>query len=216
LTHANNSLFLLQARLARSRSLAPEERDALRSLVDEALGAHDRIQRTIATLRPLGSPHPRERAILDAADLVAEATRLFALTHVGRVEIERDFRDAGRVMGDRVELQQVVLNLLQNAADAAGEGGRIAVRVLGGEGVARIVVEDDGPGVPDAIRGRIFEPFFTTKPHGTGLGLSVVRRIVETHGARIAVGSREPRGTRFEVAIPVAQIALRANVSQAV
>ncbi|HWG92520.1 MAG TPA: HAMP domain-containing sensor histidine kinase, partial [Candidatus Thermoplasmatota archaeon] len=104
----------------------------------------------------------------------------------------------------RLGIQQVVLNLLDNAADAAASTGG-NVRLLVGptpDGGAQLVVEDDGPGIPEEVRGRMFEPLFTTKAHGTGLGLSIVRRIVEEHQASIRCDSTLGKGTRMTVTFP--------------
>jgi signal transduction histidine kinase len=103
------------------------------------------------------------------------------------------------------ELNQVWTALLANAIDAAGGGGRVGVRTTCEKDLVLVEVSDDGPGIPEPIRGRIFEPFFTTKDvgSGTGLGLDVSYRIVVgRHGGDIHVVS-EPGDTRFEVRLPV-------------
>jgi signal transduction histidine kinase len=103
------------------------------------------------------------------------------------------------------ELNQVWTALLDNAIDAVGEGGRVGVRTTCERDLVLVEVSDDGPGIPEPIRGRIFEPFFTTKDvgSGTGLGLDVSYRIVVgRHGGDIHVVS-EPGDTRFEVRLPV-------------
>lgn len=107
-------------------------------------------------------------------------------------------------------LQQVLINLLQNAKDAieeSGRGSRVAIKTLVVNiGVVCVEVSDDGPGIPEKIIDRIFDPFFTTKDvgKGTGLGLSVSRRIVEGMGGSISVVSRDGRGTTFSIALPSA------------
>ena len=116
------------------------------------------------------------------------------------------------VRADRVQLQQVLLNLLINAAQAIGErvaGGaeKGAIRVstrCAGEHVI-IVVEDDGVGIPSAIRSRIFDPFFTTKEegHGTGLGLAICRRVVDEHQGDIRIESEVGKGTSIVIVLPV-------------
>ena len=77
------------------------------------------------------------------------------------------------------------------------------LRVAHADGMVTILVEDDGPGIPDEMRASIFDPFYTTKQHGTGLGLAVTRSIVEAHGGSIACEPRDGGGTCFRLAFPV-------------
>jgi signal transduction histidine kinase len=115
------------------------------------------------------------------------------------------------VEGDFGQLQQMLLNLLQNAQQAithSGQGGLIGVRTgSAGAGRARLEVWDDGPGIPGAIQARIFDPFFTTKPPGvgTGLGLAIVLGFVRQHGGTVNVLSPPKGGTRFVVELPAAR-----------
>ena len=108
------------------------------------------------------------------------------------------------VPGNVGELNQVWANLLDNAADAVEEAGKITLRVFGDGDAVVVEVEDDGPGVPREIRSRIFEPFFTTKAvgSGVGLGLDVARRVVAAHGGEIGLETGS-WGTRFEVRLPL-------------
>lgn len=116
--------------------------------------------------------------------------------------------DVPRVKGDRVQLQQVVLNLLMNAIDAARDNaaGRGEIVVRSGRedaGSVRVSVEDDGPGFPPALEEKIFEPFFTTKPQGIGMGLSISRSIVESHKGRLSAVSKPAGGAIVTVILPV-------------
>jgi two-component system NtrC family sensor kinase len=104
-------------------------------------------------------------------------------------------------------LQQVLVNLVQNAAQAMTDGGKIAIAAKPGPGgVATVItVTDDGPGIPPESRGRVFDPFFTTKAPGTGtgLGLAVCKHLVATAGGSIEVGDGpEGRGAEFKVTVP--------------
>jgi signal transduction histidine kinase len=103
------------------------------------------------------------------------------------------------------EINQVWSNLIDNALDAVAEGGRITVRVSREGDTVVVCVVDDGVGIPEDVRPRIFDPFFTTKPvgQGTGLGLDIVRRVVEHHRGRIEVDST-PGRTEFKVVLPAA------------
>ena len=117
-------------------------------------------------------------------------------------------KDALRVKGDRVQLQQVVLNLLMNAIDATREKaegrGEIVIRsIQEGLEAVRVSVEDEGPGVSPDIEEKIFEPFFTTKPQGIGMGLSISRSIIESHNGRLSAGSKPAGGAIVEFILPV-------------
>jgi two-component system, NtrC family, sensor kinase len=109
---------------------------------------------------------------------------------------------AGTARGNRERLRQVVVNLVKNAAEAAGGEGRVGVRVAASADVVEVAVSDSGPGIPPASRARIFEPFFTTKAAGTGLGLAVSLGIARAHGGEITIGQGEAGGARFSLRVP--------------
>ena len=146
---------------------------------------------------------------VDLAHVVRASMRLLH-NRLKPVRVEEELApDLPAVRGNTAQLQQVVLNLLQNALGAlpAGGSGRIAVRareVEEGAAVA-LVIEDDGCGIPREIQARVFDPFFTTRhaAGGSGLGLTIVEGIVQTHGGRIALASEPGRGTAFTVLLPV-------------
>jgi signal transduction histidine kinase len=110
-----------------------------------------------------------------------------------------------RAFGLGGELNQVWMNLIDNALDAVGDGGHVSVsaRAEGPRVVVRVT--DDGPGIPEELKRRIFEPFFTTKPvgQGTGMGLDIARRFVESNNGRLDFDSA-PGKTEFRVALPIA------------
>jgi two-component system NtrC family sensor kinase len=110
------------------------------------------------------------------------------------------------IMSDSSQLQQVFLNIINNAIDAIGKGGEILVRTsfLSSSNEIMIEIVDNGPGIPKENLGKIFDPFFTTKEvgKGTGLGLSIVYSIVEKLGGRIMVASEEGQGTTFTIYLP--------------
>ena len=122
------------------------------------------------------------------------------------IEVTRDYgADVPPVCAFGGELNQVWTNLLDNAADAMGGKGHLTIRTRREGGWAVVEVVDDGPGIPDAIRGRVFDPFFTTKEpgKGTGLGLSTSYSIVtEKHQGSITVRS-VPGSTCFTVRLPI-------------
>jgi two-component system NtrC family sensor kinase len=126
---------------------------------------------------------------------------------LGRVALAlRPAADLPAVRADANQLQQVLVNLLMNAADAVADDGtgQVSVTTQAREGAVEVVVEDNGCGIPPEIRAHLFEPFFSTKgTRGTGLGLSISWGIVEAHGGRIDVWSEPGRGSRFTLRLPV-------------
>jgi len=107
------------------------------------------------------------------------------------------------VRGDAEQLQLVLVNLLLNAAQATHNQGHVRVDVATNNGVCRIAISDNGPGIPKDARERIFEPFFTTKHRGTGLGLPTAKRVIEQHGGSIEVQCPPTGGTVVTVSLPL-------------
>lgn len=106
---------------------------------------------------------------------------------------------------DPEQIRRVVINLVDNAVEAMERKGRVVIEVqhASAERVARIVVADNGPGIPAGEREKLFMPYYSTKRRGSGLGLAIVRRIIAEHGGAIDVADNAPRGTRFIVELPV-------------
>jgi signal transduction histidine kinase/PAS domain-containing protein len=121
------------------------------------------------------------------------------------VEVVEDYRDEGIVVGHRDRLNQVWMNLINNALQAMGGQGKLGLGIRRSGDRILVTISDDGPGIPEDIRDRIFEPFFTTKPigEGTGLGLDICRKILEAHAADISFATG-PEGTTFVVSLPAA------------
>lgn len=192
-----------------------ELEEILSDVKRDALRANDVVQRLRSLLQKQGiafQPLPLDGALQCALKLIApEAKR----RNIG-VETQFEAGDA-QIMGDAVQLQQVVLNLAINAMDAMYETDP-ASRVLTiatkrvSHGVA-FVVADRGCGLGGVGVRRLFEPFYTTKPHGMGLGLSIVRSIVEAHHGRIDVAARDGGGTEFTVWLPCTSAGSEENAS---
>ena len=108
------------------------------------------------------------------------------------------------VEGDKDKLKQVILNLLKNAIESMENGGALHIRVEQRNGFIETTIADEGCGIPECDRENIFAPFFTTKQHGTGMGLSISKSIVEAHeGSSFTVASKKGKGTLFKLKIPV-------------
>jgi PAS domain S-box-containing protein len=150
------------------------------------------------------TPEPSMRE-LDLNGLVREVLRLYE-SLAGRMAIELE-PALPPVRGDPAQLRQVIHNLLQNAQDALADASepRIVVRSeQTADGRVRFSVTDNGAGFPENLMKRAFEPYVTTKPRGTGLGLVIVKRIVEEHGAEIAIANVAPHGARVAITFPAA------------
>jgi len=175
-----------------------------------------RIDSIVRSLLDYARPRGAQRDSLDVGALVDGAVALLDAQGALRgVDVVVSAESGLPVLrGDRSGLEQVFVNLLLNALDATGAGGRIAIRsaaaqrhladVPDGTAAVAVVIEDGGPGVPVELRERIFDPFFTTKApgQGTGLGLAIVQRIVHDHGGRIDVGAGALGGAAFTVTLP--------------
>jgi two-component system, NtrC family, sensor kinase len=170
----------------------------LRVVEEEAVRCQDIVEGLLDLARPGRGPL-EPVALREACDgLVA---RLRDSARVGPVTVE--VHGEGTAWAQASRLRQVLLNLLKNAAEAAGEHGRVEVRIaVDVEGTSRVAVSDSGPGMTAEARTRLFEPFFTTKPAGTGLGLAVSQAIAEAHGGRIEVDTGPLGGARFTLSLP--------------
>ncbi|MDQ7093135.1 ATP-binding protein [Desulfosporosinus sp. PR] len=111
--------------------------------------------------------------------------------------------DEQEVEVDQDQMKQVILNILLNAIDAQGERGVIQIEGIRQEGFAGVAFNDEGPGIALEIMPYIYDPFFTTKERGTGLGLSVVHRILDQHGGKITTANRSEGGVRVEILLPL-------------
>jgi two-component system sensor histidine kinase HydH len=109
------------------------------------------------------------------------------------------------IMADSSMLYQSFLNILINAMQAMPEGGTISIEIGASDSVVRLFFDDQGPGIPAHVMDKIWDPFFTTKEKGTGLGLGIVKNIIESHGGSIQIMNLMPRGTRVVVELPAGQ-----------
>jgi PAS domain S-box-containing protein len=185
-----------------------EVRDALDRIVRDA----DRAGAVIGRIRALikGAPQRNERVEINAAIReVIELTRSEAMKN--GVVVQTDLGDdLPLVPGDRVELQQVILNLILNALEAmsaTSEGSRKILITTGKTETddVLVAVRDSGPGLAPATLENLFKAFHTTKPNGLGLGLSICRSIVEGHGGQLWASANSPRGAVFQFTLPISQ-----------
>ncbi|HWO37376.1 MAG TPA: ATP-binding protein [Candidatus Acidoferrum sp.] len=183
--------------------------DEIRELAAEIRRDDERASDVIIRLRSILKRKPFELRPFEINEVVDEAVELLSgLASTRNVEVSTLLSSESLpAMGDRVQLQQVIINLIMNSMDAvssiSGEKRWITVRTTRGDSMALISVSDCGLGVPADKLKEIFEPFFTTKQHGMGMGLSIARTIVEAHEGKIWAESRPDGGAFFCVVIPL-------------
>jgi signal transduction histidine kinase len=181
----------------------PESGELVEMIIEEV----DRLDRVVAGLLELARPH---EPLMEPTSLASVLTR--ALDFVDGqarekgITIHRSFAaDLDPARCDPEQIYQVALNLLVNALQILPPGGQITVRTLSARN-RRVAFEvvDDGPGIPPELRERIFTPFFTLRRGGTGLGLALAQRVVQTHQGSLSVHSELGRGSTFRVELPIA------------
>jgi signal transduction histidine kinase len=180
-----------------------------RSVLERVVSDAGRAGEVIGSIRGMLAKGSQDRVELDVNDLIREVmtfVRADLKQHGITVRTELA-EDLPRIAGVRVQLQQVLLNLIANAADAMAsveQGARVLTVRSQKTGDCDIVltVEDSGSGIDPAGLERVFEPFFSTKPEGMGMGLSICRSIIEAHGGRIAASPAREGGSVFQVSLP--------------
>jgi signal transduction histidine kinase len=175
----------------------------LQVIHDEVGRLERKVQSLLDFARPLESePHTQNIAgiVHQVIDLVQERLRQQNV----RLQLELPEKPLSADL-DRDQFQGVLVNLIFNALDAMPGGGRLDVRLASpSPGRLQLTVEDTGPGIDASIADRLFTPFTSTKATGTGLGLSVSRRVVEAHGGQLTASNRDGGGACFTVTLPAA------------
>lgn len=193
--------------------VAPEQWALLKENIGDTKEALHRIARIVSDLRTFARHRDSGTAAIDLAECATWAIRATASEFRHRAPVSMDLDAIPFVRADRTRLEQVLVNLLVNAAQAISPGRfeENEVRVSGKElpdGFVRLRVSDTGSGIPKSDINRIFEPFFTTKDvgEGSGLGLSICQGIITSFGGSISVESQLGSGTTVTVLLPVAQV----------
>src|SRR5258708_538023 len=215
--NANACLGLLASATKRLGEGGPEDlggfqevRDALTEIVDDT----NRASAIIARVRQLAKKAPFERTPLHLKDVIMDVlalARYECATRQTPIRVELP-DDLPRVLGDRVQLQQVLLNLVVNGLDAmnAAEESKRVLRICGrsqirdGISEACLSVQDAGTGFKPGEMERLFETFYTTKAHGMGMGLAISRSIIEAHGGRLWPDPNQGPGATFSFTLPAA------------
>ena len=181
----------------------------LNEIVDDILKDDRRASEVIRRMRSLLKKAPFELNNLDLNDVARETAEfLFSLAVARKVELLSVITpDALPILGDRIQLQQVILNLVANGIDAMrdtpSENRTITIRTSRAERFAELSVSDRGPGIPEDKFKGIFEPFYTSKAEGMGMGLSIARTIIEAHHGLIWTKNRDHGGATFRIKLPL-------------
>ena len=175
-----------------------------RGMVKDVRLEINQINRILTDLLETARPHPPMMMRSNLNTTVEHAVMLArqqVLSQPIKIELKQA-PDLGEVEHDSDQIHQVLLNLLLNAVQAIEGAGTVRVEIGSQDGCASVTVSDTGRGIPEPQLAQIFRPFYTTRGNGTGLGLSLTRRIVEEHHGRINVSSVVGKGSRFEVLLP--------------
>ena len=194
--------------LSVNRALSEEHRDILLKIIEQT----ERMDFLLANLLNFAQPPKPKFVVINVNEVfektisLAEQHPLFLSKKSRGITITRNFDSRlPKTMADPIQLQQVFMNLLLNAADAMPNGGTLTAQTLHEETslFLRIRIRETGSGIDKSMIDKIFQPFFTTKPKGTGLGLSITKRLVEQHGGSIRVASNPNGGAAFTIDLPI-------------
>jgi C4-dicarboxylate-specific signal transduction histidine kinase len=189
-------------------SKKPPDLEEVQASVNRVVMEGHRAGQVIESIRAMFEQGPREKGRLDANDLIQEVLT-FTGSEIRRhhVAVQTKLMENLPLLADRIQLQQVMRNLIMNALEAM-DGVTDRARVLTIKSTAHdsksvlITVEDSGSGIEPENMQRIFNSFFTTKPHGMGMGLAICRSIIDSHGGSLSVLQGHPHGTVFQVILP--------------
>ncbi len=208
----NQPLAALTNYLSGTRRLVRAgRREAAEQAIELAAEQANRATQIIQRLRDLVRKGETDKRVEELPKIIQEAIALALVGITGRIELDLQVSpDAADAMIDKVQIQQVLLNLVRNAAEAMAERRhrKLSIGATRAGDMIEVSVIDNGPGLGNDIRARLFQPFVTTKPQGMGVGLSVCRRIVEAHGGRIWADEAVSDGAAFRFTIPCSTAAV--------
>jgi len=211
LTHQLNqpigAILMNAEEIQRMLESAEPDLESLRAAVGDIIQDDLRATETIKGLRSFFRRSEVEKTLLSLGDTVADVMRMVRSDALFR-NVSLSFENPAeriRVAGDRIQLQQVILNLVLNAFDAVSEKEdlrEVSISMSVNKDEVGVAVCDSGNGIDPIMISQIFEPFFTTKPMGMGMGLSIARAIVKAHGGQISARRNPDRGSTFEIVLP--------------
>ncbi len=201
----------------------PPNSERAKPLIDRIISDGKRAADIVSRIRDFSKKAPARKGQLKINEAILEIVRLTraAMSEHGVLVKMQLSEGLPNILGDRVQLQQVMLNLIMNAIEAMSEvreGSRELLISTTSEvesGGVLVAVSDSGPGLPPTNLARIFEAFYTTKPRGLGMGLSICRSIVEAHGGRLWATPNQPRGAVFCMTLPIGESLEKLETSEA-
>jgi PAS domain S-box-containing protein len=190
----------------------PPNLEGVRQSIDRIINDGKRAADIVSRIRDFSKKAPAQKGDLEINEAILEIMRLAhaAMSEHGVLAKMQLSEGLPRILGDRVQLQQVILNLIMNAIEAMSEVRERPRELLISTGVVEpgsvlVTAGDSGPGLPNVNPERIFEAFYTTKSSGLGIGLSICRSIVEAHGGRLWATPNQPHGAVFWMTLPIVE-----------
>jgi len=185
-----------------------DQRD--RTILVDIITRLDALNRIVQDMLMFARPRPLREEPIPLGSLLRETASLIE-RDPGMLNLEISVMGSADIVGDREMLQIVFQNILMNAAQAMEGRGQIDVTITAADGRCRIAVADRGPGIPDEVREKAFDAFFTTKHRGTGLGLPIAKRVVDSHGGAIHIDVPPQGGTTITVELPTPRASPRVS-----
>ncbi|MDZ7331477.1 MAG: ATP-binding protein [candidate division KSB1 bacterium] len=183
-------------------SEAPSPKDRALATIDEELASLHRLAEAFSEFAQMPPAHPQ---LDDINDIIGNLVKLIEGEPNGmRIKLSLD-ETCPKILLDRQQIRRALHNLIKNSIEASKVGSEIIIEthhIAAGGYSVKIVIKDHGTGIPPEMQNRIFEPYFTTKPRGMGLGLSIVKRIIEDHHGHIEITSIQGQGTEVSVYLP--------------
>ena len=187
--------------------LSEDDPAKIKEYAQDIVNFSTHVGTVVRTFASYARPATREGEVeIDLNDRLSEAVKMVErCPQFGRVQVVTEFQPVPCLLARRAEIDQVFVNLISNAVEAMGGKGRLTLTTSGDGSSVTARVMDTGPGIPKAVVGKIFDPFFTTKEpgKGSGLGLSIVYKIITKYGGTIRVETEEGKSTTFIIRFPI-------------
>lgn len=190
------------------RNLNPDHAlNEMRALLKDSSYGLREISELVTSLKDFSRVDRAEAELYDLHEGIEKTLKICSSELRTRIMIRRHYGDLPEVECAPAQINQVLMNIIMNAAQAIDGHGEIEITTVHGDGMAQIIITDSGHGMSEDVQHKVFDPFFTTKDigEGTGLGLSICYKLIKSHGGSIEVESKPGRGTTFTISIPVRQ-----------